>query len=355
MKRRVYQQDIEAFGLVGAFFAAVVFTAFLPALSLYTNLLTTDVAELGVLCGLVSAAVALTAFVVGYSDSAQKIVIEGRQLARLRRGVLVGVFSVVYASIAFMLFAALGSLVGHYIGDIFFDRVSIVVIGVAAAATTYYVVYMAAASLTAYRLARSLVVFIVSGVLASMITAGDNGWWSVHFSALGSGGTSSAYAFNLTMILSGVFIVGLADYLTQDLKYITSGRVIERPYRFSVIRGLLVMIGGAMIGVGLVPFDVSYQVHQIFGYGSSVGFLALASVTPFLLPSVTRIFTIFSFLAPALAVFSYYMWQFEGRISFTMFELISAVLFIVWLVVFVRQIQAAKADHIAATEQRATV
>ncbi len=71
----------------------------------------------------------------------------------------------------------------------------------AAAALTAYVTYYSATHLDLQLLATVLAVFLVLGVLASMLTASDPQWWKENLSALGMTDDLSARAFNLTLIV----------------------------------------------------------------------------------------------------------------------------------------------------------
>lgn len=56
-------------------------------------------------------------------------------------------------------------------------------------------------------LAAVLAVFLVEGVLASALTVSDPHWWYSNLSAVGMTRDLSAAAFNITLIVAGIFPV----------------------------------------------------------------------------------------------------------------------------------------------------
>lgn len=87
-----------------------------------------------------------------------------------------------------------------------------------------------------------LALFLVSGVMTSMITADDFYWWEIYFSSLGGVQTFSGYAFNLTLIIAGMVTVALSDFVAADFSRLKhTGRFVRD--KVSVVRGALACIG----------------------------------------------------------------------------------------------------------------
>ncbi|NLE98762.1 MAG: hypothetical protein GX596_12370, partial [Propionibacterium sp.] len=60
--------------------------------------------------------------------------------------------------------------------------------------------------------------FLVLGAMMSAVNASDQEWWRVHFSALGMTPDLSGFAFNFTLVLTGIVVITLADFLTHDMR-----------------------------------------------------------------------------------------------------------------------------------------
>ncbi|HSN12240.1 MAG TPA: hypothetical protein VLS51_09055, partial [Propionibacteriaceae bacterium] len=121
--------------------------------------------------------------------------------------------------------------------------------------------------------------FLGAGGVAATLSADDPGWWQSNFSALGVTTETSASAFNFTVITAGVVLTTLGDYVADDL---TRWPGVTRRINRS-IRVLLMAIGLALIGLGVIPVDLSRLVHDIFAVSVIVGFGGLILATPFLL------------------------------------------------------------------------
>lgn len=87
-----------------------------------------------------------------------------------------------------------------------------------AVAISAYFAYLSGSNMTVSRLSLLLLMFLVGGVLTSMLTASDPRWWVNNISALGVTGDVSGYTFNFTLAIAGVMLTTLAQYGTRDLR-----------------------------------------------------------------------------------------------------------------------------------------
>ena len=124
--------------------------------------------------------------------------------------------------------------------------------------------------MNAYRLAALLAVFLVTGVLTSMLTAEDPQWWQEHLSALGASSDVSGVAFNVTLIVAGVVVTTLAGYATKTLK--TTADTAPARRRVRLLEGGIVLIGVLLACVGLLPVDELFVLHTIAASGMMVVF-----------------------------------------------------------------------------------
>jgi hypothetical protein len=164
------------------------------------------------------------------------------------------------------------------------------VLTAASVAVSNYSLFLLASDISTRRLASLLALFLAAGTLASMLTAEDPEWWQSNFSALGMGSAFSSRAFNLTVIIAGLVVTTLADYITTDLRARRwpKGQVT---HGVGVVRTILMVVGIAFIGVGAVPVNDSQLVHNIFSILLIAGFTALIAVTPALLRELPWAFT----------------------------------------------------------------
>lgn len=91
--------------------------------------------------------------------------------------------------------------------------------------------------------------FLVAGSLASALSASDEQWWQQHFSALGAASDRSGILFNFTLILTGVVLTALADFLTHDLQ-LWAEHHGEPHWKVTFMRVGLIALG-ALLGMGL--------------------------------------------------------------------------------------------------------
>lgn len=184
------------------------------------------------------------------------------------------------------------------------------------------------------RVAVLLGCFLGAGVFASMLTADNPGWWQSNFSALGISTASSASAFNFTVVLAGVVLTTLADYVATDLSRWPG--VTRRTDL--LVRIVLVVIGLALVGLGLVPVNLSRLAHDIFAYTALVAFGVFILAAPVLLKGLPSSFVVTTGLFGGLMVVIVLLWAPGGRYNFTAVELLSVLLIFAWLTLFARTV-----------------
>lgn len=114
-------------------------------------------------------------------------------------------------------------------------------------------------------LATMLAVFLVEGVVASMLTASDPHWWKMNLSALGMTDDISALAFNLTLIVAGFIVTTLARYATASIPRTT-------PHGVSRARTCLIIVGVFLALVGVFPVDPFFVLHTSVASGMVVAY-----------------------------------------------------------------------------------
>lgn len=179
-----------------------------------------------------------------------------------------------------------------------------------------YVVASAAAELTSRSLATVLAGFLTAGVLSAAAVSPDPSWWERYFSDLGEGRDLASFTFSLTLLLTGVALVTVAEFCADDLS--RWARVAGEPARtVRIVRAAPMAIGVLVSLVALVSRTVSVFWHDV---------VAQALVVVFAL----------SLLAADVVLFSV-----VGYLNITAFEMGAAGIVYGWLLLFLRTVAAA--------------
>lgn len=302
--------------------------------------------SVGIVAAVTGVGVSIAAFVVSYTLSLRNPVNAWRRGVALPRLILdIVALAFTHAAIVLLLTLVVFSLLQDAFLGLALDAwTASLSVGIFAAAFSYFV-YLSASDITTYTLSTLLAVFLVSGAFTSMLTANDEKWWQYNFSALGAGDGLSPTAFNFTMLLSGLVITTLADYLATDLDSWASRHPNYERWRVAVLRWALVAIGACLIGVAMVPVNVSELTHNIFATGMVVIFFFLVVGIRFLIPGFhAAFFAVTTAVLVALAIATVLFFP-VGYYNLTAFELIAGALVFVWLILFTRNVGAALADN----------
>lgn len=323
----------EAIGLQISIFAFVL--AALVALPVF-RLQSAPIAgpdSLGQFAALMSAVTAIVVFVLGR-------VIAADPARRDRLGVLdivdVAAFAFAHAMIALLGWTLAATIVeAGLIGAAVFP-VPVLMLAGAAAALTAYVTYYSATHLDLQLLATVLAVFLVLGVLASMLTASDPQWWKENLSALGMTDDLSARAFNLTLIVAGILVTTLARYATKGIP-------TPHPRGAASVRTCLVIVGIFLGLVGVFPVDEHFALHTGVASGMVVAYAVLIIAVRWWVPGVSHTFLlvgyVFTLLILLLAVFFA-----VGYYTLTAVELVAGTVVFTWIILFIRTADALKRD-----------
>ncbi|GAB3396911.1 hypothetical protein GCM10027515_00600 [Schumannella luteola] len=240
------------------------------------------------------------------------------------------------AGVAVLLTSSLFAVLALAFRDLEVDRLAASAVVAATTGASALIMSAIASDMTTRRLSVLLGLFLLAGCFASMLTTEQPDWWRANFSTLGAGTAVSAATFNLTIIVAGTAILTLADFVTFDLH--ARSRRAERVHGPTVVRGLLFVVGVALIGVGWVPVSENEPLHKVFAYGLLAGFAALILVVPLAIAGLTRAFTSTTtvFLAVLLGMVLLY-WP-VGYFNTTALELLSVIVIFGWLMLFARTI-----------------
>ncbi|UOQ87625.1 DUF998 domain-containing protein [Agromyces endophyticus] len=219
-------------------------------------------------------------------------------------------------------------------GAVVFTIPAIVLAGVALALSAY-VGFLSGANLTPSLLSLVLAVFLVVGVIASMLSASDPLWWQMNLSALGMTDDLSAFAFNLTLVIAGVIVTTIARYGTISLPVVTPGDQRRR----RTVRVLLVVIGIFLACVGIFHVDDFFVIHNSVATGMAVAFAVLVFALARLVPPMPKAFVVLGYVYVAVIVVLGVFFAI-GYYNLTAVELVAAMLIFSWIIVFLRNVGA---------------
>lgn len=229
-----------------------------------------------------------------------------------------------------------------FVGAVLYPLAGAILVAITGALSAY-IAYLSAITMNAYRLAALLAVFLVTGVLTSMLTAEDPQWWQENLSALGMSSDVSGVAFNLTLIIAGVVVTTLAGYATRTLD--STGQAAISRRRGRQLEGGIIFIGILLACVGLFPVDEQFWLHTAAASGMVVVFGALIFRMRSLVPSIPATFNVLGLVFLAVIAFAVVMYFPVGYYNLTAVELISASLVFAWLIVLIRNLAAVEADQ----------
>ena len=212
-------------------------------------------------------------------------------------------------------------------------------LSVAVAVATYFM-QASGSSITAFRVSSLLSIFIVTGILASMITAPDHEWWKRNFSDLGTMEGFSGFAFNFTLIATGSLVVTLADYVTADIRRWALARGSYDRVKVGVLGWSLVGLGLCLACVGIFPVDRFLALHNSVATGMVLIFVWLVLAIHRLVPGfpVTFFLLGYSFLV-AIVVVTILFFP-VGYYNLTALELVAAAAILGWVVILIRTVAA---------------
>jgi hypothetical membrane protein len=191
---------------------------------------------------------------------------------------------------------------------------------------------------------RLLSTFLVAGVIISMVTNKNNDWWQANFSTLGTFHSNTFLTFNLTLILSGLLTLALSDYLLFDLR---QGLGTHSSYR--VVRWFFRLIGVCLTGVGLFPDTYGHGLLHILHFWSAYTLVAAFAVLiiglPAIVPRLSGAFYRTSYVFAVVLVVLFGLFAEVHYFSLTAFELSAFLTCFSWMYLFLKTIDARRADR----------
>lgn len=203
-----------------------------------------------------------------------------------------------------------------------------------------YITASSTSSLTTHSLSVLLLVFLGAGAMVSAVSAQEPRWWDLHFSALGTTSDFSGITFNLTLLVTGIALTTVGDFLANDLGVWAAGAG-ERAWKVTVVRVAMLVLGVLVATVALIPVDVNKEWHDTAAQ-SLVLVFALALVSfPIMLRRMSGSFQAVTLAVAALLVTLLVLYEGVDYLNTTAFEMGAGAAVFIWLLLFIRTVTAA--------------
>ena len=269
--------------------------------------------SLGQYATIAGAVVAFVAFVAGH----YVVRTPGRPMTAL--DILdVLALAIAHAIIALLTWTLLAIIMERGFIDAVVFGVSTVLLAGSTAAITAYLAFFSASHMDLSLLATMLAVFLVEGVVASMLTASDPHWWKMNLAALGMTDDISALAFNLTLIVAGFIVTTLARYATASIPSTT-------PHGVSRARTCLIIVGVFLALVGVFPVDPFFVLHTSVASGMVVAYGVLVIRLHAWIPGMPKAFIALGWLPLAIVLVLAVLFA-VGFYTLTAVELVAGIL-----------------------------
>jgi hypothetical protein len=308
--------------------------------------------SVGDVAAVVAAAFGMVAFAAAYAVSFIRP--SARRATRLRRSIDIFnllALAVAHAAVILLLWTVVFYVMQQAFLGASLHPLAAGLLAASAVAISAYLAYLSGSDMTTSRLSLLLLVFLVGGVLTSMLTASDPRWWMKNISALGVTSDVSGLTFNFTLGTAGVILTTLAQYGTKDLRFAPVARSATG-HSIRLLRWALTTIGIFLASVGLFPANRLIVVHNIAAAGMVLTFTVLIVALRWLCPMFPKAFIALGCTFAAIIVIAAVLWYPVGYYGLTGLELIAAALIFLWLVVFVRILAASHADEFNPAPER---
>jgi hypothetical protein len=184
------------------------------------------------------------------------------------------------------------------------------------------------------------VITLLAGVSISAITINNTMWWEHSFSFLGESNERSHYIFNATMIVSGVLVLILQQFLMDDFVFLRDiGLLTQRKLHW--VRGGFIALGLLLTMIGIVPYgtdNVTNTIHDLSAYSIAGVLLVFMLMARRLLPQLPREFFVTTWVMVALLVGAVLL-HFVGSINTVGVELLAFAIGGTWLLLFIKNVE----------------
>ena len=248
--------------------------------------------------------------------------------------------TIVFGMLSYLIVRAVAELFALGFQGLTVDPVGGGVLAGAAAAALAYLGALMGSRATSGSVAFLATLQLFIGTMASMVTSPDASWWQLHFSQLGNEGGAAGYRFNVSLIVTGLTLTVLANYIGNDVRRGLEARAAASPSLVRLLSWLFAGIGLCMAIAGAVPDAENIVVHVGAASGMLVLFGVFVWVSLRRLPEAPRELIGFSAFVVCGIVVAVLLWVPFHYYNLTGTEFTAASLLFAWLLVFVRTIGA---------------
>lgn len=239
------------------------------------------------------------------------------------------------------------------------DAIAATVMLCVVSAAAAYFGFSSASRISTTSISTLLALFMAAGVLASMLLAENPYWWHMFFSELGTGqaGVLSFWTFNTTLTVSGIVLITLANFISQDLHAWAEYRQSQGKRRgfVRILKGGMIVMGICLIGISLVPIHINDPIHTSFVQLMAATFGLMLLSVPIWLPGAPTAMYVISYLMLGLGVLSVGLWHPLHYYNLTALELAFAGIIFAWLVVLIRTVDGMISDVARQRQQQHSV
>jgi hypothetical protein len=167
-------------------------------------------------------------------------------------------FAITLGIIFSLLMIALSTILAVVINNAFIGLtldpyISSIFAGIYSAILIYYVLKLSI-NLDTTDLISVWGIFLIGGVLISMITVNDTNWWENNFSFLGTWRSGSFLVFNLTLILAALALIVVVEYIFEGNRKAVLANKKASPKKYNFTKGIFIFMALTFGGVGLFPW-----------------------------------------------------------------------------------------------------
>ncbi len=295
-------------------------------------------ASLGFIAGSMSAVAAGLGYIIAYVRASRLGHAAWRQRIPVwRRVISLGAMAVGMGTLSYYAVLAVANLFQLGFRGLDVDPIGGAILAGAAVAALTYIAVVTGSLVTAEGVALLATLVLFSGTMASMLRTPDETWWQLHFSQLGNISEVSGYRFNFAVIITGLLVTVLAEFIGHDIErgLARRGAVVGR--RARVLTWLFGGMGLCLVVVGLVPDAVSAPVHITAAVGILLCFGAFL-IAMIRLPGLSREIIVISLLVAAGIVVAALLWVPIGYYNLAGTEFVAVGLLFAWVMVSVRAI-----------------
>lgn len=203
-----------------------------------------------------------------------------------------------------------------------------------------YITASSAMSLTTHSLSVLLLFLLGAGALSSASSASEPRWWDLHFSALGTSSDFSGLTFTMTLLVTGIALTTVGDFLAHDLGVWAVGAG-ERAWKVTAVRAAMLSFGVLVALVALIPVDVNKEWHDTAAQSLVLVFAVALVSFPIMFRRMTGSFQAVTLVIAALLVMLLVLYEGVDYLNTTAFEMGAGAAVFLWLLLFIRTVTAA--------------